>query len=327
MKNLSLENKRVVLFYPDFFGYGNKIANAMREMKVNVSLHNSRPVKSAFARAIFKIFPELVLKYSKSYYTNILNAHKDENLDYIVVVERLPIWFLKEMKKSHPSAKLILYMDDSIKNLKCIEKRFPYFDRILSFDKNDVDKHDNIIFRPLFYTEKKVEKKTNYKYDLCFIGTCHSDRYSIVKAVEKQCDKGKFYYYLYLQSPFMYLYYKVTNKGYRAAKRSDFKYEKLDYKENIEIEDSSKVILDIQHPAQSGLTMRTIEMVGLKKKTITTNKDICNYDFYRPENIMVIDRDNPIINKEFFDIPYTELPDDIYYKYDIRQWIVDVLGV
>ena len=39
-------------------------------------------------------------------------------------------------------------------------------------------------------------------------------------------------------------------------------------------------------------------MIGLKKKLITTNKDIVNYDFYNSNNIMVVDRANFQIDTE-----------------------------
>lgn len=321
------KKKRIIVFYPDFFGYGEKIADAMKAQGMDVSLHNSRSVKSALGKAVFKIFPELVLKITNSYYKKIFNKYINQKIDYILIIERVPIWFLKEMKKIHPNAKLILYMDDSINNLKTIEKRFPYFDRILTFDKNDADKNEKIIFRPLFFTVSGETKKLDkYKYDLCFIGTCHSDRYAIIKKIDDQCKTHKFYHYLYLQSYFMFWFYKIFKRDYRKARVSEFSFEKMDYKTNIQIEHLSKVILDIQHPEQTGLTIRTIEMLGLKKKIITTNKDIVNYDFYRKENIMVIDRKNPVIDLDFFNSDYSELSNEIYSKYEINQWIKDVLG-
>ncbi|EEX2831637.1 glycosyltransferase, partial [Escherichia coli] len=45
--------------------------------------------------------------------------------------------------------------------------------------------------------------------------------------------------------------------------------------------------IDIHHPSQHGLTMRTIEAVGLNKKIITTNADIKKYDFYDPKDVYV----------------------------------------
>ena len=61
----------------------------------------------------------------------------------------------------------------------------------------------------------------------------------------------------------------------------------------------SKTVVDIQHPKQSGLTMRTIEMLGANKKMITTNADIQNYDFYHPNNICIVDRNNVVVPPEF----------------------------
>ena len=54
--------------------------------------------------------------------------------------------------------------------------------------------------------------------------------------------------------------------------------------------------------------MRTIEIaLGMRKKSITTNLDIKEYDFYDKNNILIIDRKNPIINKEFLETNYHEL--------------------
>ena len=74
-----------------------------------------------------------------------------------------------------------------------------------------------------------------------------------------------------------------------------------------------------------GLTMRTIELLGLQKKIITTNIDIVNYDFYNPVNILIIDRDSPKINKEFFTTPFTPIPQEIVSKYIISNWLKRML--
>ena len=89
----------------------------------------------------------------------------------------------------------------------------------------------------------------------------------------------------------------------------------------------TRTIIDIQHPKQSGLTMRTLEIVGMKKKIITTNSDIVNYDFYNENNIAIIDRKSPLIDKNFINSPYVELDLAIYEYYSIKKWCLDVLGV
>lgn len=71
--------------------------------------------------------------------------------------------------------------------------------------------------------------------------------------------------------------------------------------------------------------MRTIEMIGLKKKLITTNKDIVNYDFYNENNILVVDRNNFKLDTDFINKPYQELDERIYKKYSLESWIKTLL--
>ena len=67
--------------------------------------------------------------------------------------------------------------------------------------------------------------------------------------------------------------------------------------------------------------MRTIETLGAKKKLITTNPNVKGYDFYRPENVLIVDRINPIITKEFIEQPWEDVPEEIYRKYSISSWL------
>ena len=61
----------------------------------------------------------------------------------------------------------------------------------------------------------------------------------------------------------------------------------MSQEEIISLISKSKAILDINHPSQVGLTMRTFETLGANKKLITTNENIKIYDFFDKENIDV----------------------------------------
>ncbi|RFQ10033.1 hypothetical protein CRE00_28585, partial [Escherichia coli] len=84
---------------------------------------------------------------------------------------------------------------------------------------------------------------------------------------------------------------------------------------------SADAVLDIQHPRQTGLTMRTIECLPLKRKFITTNSRVKNYDFYSAENFYFIDRDNILIDSDFFEIPYNDAHLDAISRYSIDSWV------
>ena len=87
----------------------------------------------------------------------------------------------------------------------------------------------------------------------------------------------------------------------------------------------SKAVLDIQFSSQIGLTMRSIECIGMGVKLITTNTSIRKYDFYNENNILIIDRENPIIDWDFLDKQYEEIEEKIYEKYSLKNWIDVIL--
>ena len=105
------------------------------------------------------------------------------------------------------------------------------------------------------------------------------------------------------------------------AKLKEFKYQKLDYQMNNQITLESKIILDIVMANQNGLSMRTFESLGYHKKIITTNKNVLNYDFYRPENIYYYDGNEIDFNNIFFTSEYVEVNENILRKYSLDNWI------
>ena len=134
------------------------------------------------------------------------------------------------------------------------------------------------------------------------------------------------YWFLYLQSRFVYKIYKALKPEFRGTAEDIFSYHKLNAEEISEIVDQSRIILDIQHPKQTGLTMRTIEMIGMNKKLITTNQNIKNYDFYNSDNIAVIDRKQVEIPDDFLKSPYIPISPEVYEKYSLQSWILEVLS-
>ncbi len=88
----------------------------------------------------------------------------------------------------------------------------------------------------------------------------------------------------------------------------------------------SRIVLDVQKPMQIGQTMRSFEALGSKRKLITTNSDIANYDFYHPDNILIIDRHHPIVPPSFLHSNYTPLPQEIYTSYSLSNWLGSLLG-
>lgn len=331
---MNLKNKNILFFAPSFFGYEKKIAGKMMELGANVDFFDERSVKSSFEKALLKVNPRIFNHKSSTYYNNIIDGLGPKDYDFIFVIkcEMMPIDIIKKLKKKFNNACFCLYLYDSLDNIKGIESKLNLFDRVLSFDKKDVEKHSKLIFRPLFFIDeykRTVTKQKNYKYDLSFIGTIHSDRYEILKQIKKIAnnDNFNFYLYNYLQSRFIYTFYKLIKKEFRGTTLDDFRFDKISSETISEIIEQTKVVVDIQHPRQSGLTMRTIEMLGMNKKLITTNKNIKYYDFYNPANIIIIDRTLVSIPDGIIEKEYVKVEQEIYERYTLQSWIFEVLGL
>lgn len=328
----SLQGKNVLLIANR--GYARYIREELSSLGANCFYINDKPNDGLFAKAFgrlkFKPYINLILN---KYYSKQIDSIPDE-IDRVLCIrgEYTPISALIKIKKKYPSAKTILYMWDSIANNKGIEEKWKYYDEVWTFDRKDYANNVNHLkFLPLFYYEKLMneEIKSNViKYDLSFIGTGHGDRCAIIKSIEKQCTKSNlnFYYYIYIPHILVYILNKLFNKSFRGIHISDVHFKGLPFEETYNIYRSSKCILDVESSKQNGLTMRTIEVLGLKRKIVTTNKDVINYDFYNDHNVFIAERDNISIDSMFMNREYEELPKEIYEKYSLKSWLIELLG-
>lgn len=304
----------------------------MRAMGAEVDMYDERSVTSAFDRSLLKFSSKFFEKKSMKYYDKILNQNRGKDYDYIFIVkcDMTPIPILKRMQKEYPKAKLCLYLWDSIENIPGILKKIPYFDSVHSFDPEDCKQYRQVSFRPLFFADEFRQNGEDVPliYDLSFVGTIHSDRYAVIRQIRKKAEKHqlKTFWFCYLQSKYLYYIYKALKKEFRGTKLEDFDIDKMDSASVAAVVKQSKIVLDIQHPKQTGLTMRTIEMLGMNKKLITTNKSITDYDFYNPNNIRVIDRKNVKIDSGFLKSAYQPLDPEIYEKYSLEKWLLEVLS-
>ncbi|MDR2408296.1 MAG: hypothetical protein LBE13_09340 [Bacteroidales bacterium] len=319
-----LTGQRILIISSKFFGYQERIAERLKYHGAFVSLLDGRPDNSFLTKTIMRYFPFVYRNKINNHYRNLIKNEFDQIL--IINPEYLSRNIILSLKEKTMASWLILYMWDSFLNKKKIASAIKYFDKVLTFDSDDAERL-NVFFRPLFFSSRCQGKKEYHdEIDISFIGTGHSDRVRIIEMIKKQCMDLQlhYYFYLFLPSRFIFYFHKITNKYFKKIKKTYFHYDHIDYEEYIRISESSKMIVDIEHPKQKGLTMRTFEVLGKRRKLITTNGNIKNYDFYNSSNILIIDRLNPIINIDFINTDYQPLPKKIYYKYSIDGWLEDI---
>lgn len=333
MKEQKLKGKRILFIALP--GYSKGMKEKMEDMGAEVIHINDKPKDTFLGKALGRLGLGFYENIINDYYAAELSKIREKNFDYILIIrgEYTPKDSLERMRSYFPTAKMVLYMWDSLVNNKFIRAKWEYYDKVYTFDRIDYLNHkESIDFLPLFYYEDYLPKDTGvteYKYDMSFIGTGHEDRVKIVKALTHQLENKQRNVFSYFFIPHKLVYYlnKIKNPHFKYVRMEDVEFKQLPFEKLYEIYSQSKCVVDIESSKQNGLTMRTIEMIGLEKKLITTNKDIVHYDFFNPDNIMILDRKDPVIDLEFIDRPYIPLDEKIRTKYSLHDWILNVLEI
>ncbi len=322
---------RILLIAPLFFDYYKDMIAELETMGYDVDYicdtHSNSNLTKALGRVCKGLIRGATGRYFKRTVRPLLAAHK---YAYVITVAGMTFSisrkYVREMREAQPDACFVLYQWDSERNLPYVKDIQPYFDRIFSFDRSDCAARDIYRFLPLFYTrtyealaDRSVEE---YLYDCSYIGTAHPKKYHdincMVSALHDRMPRQMIHHYM--PSRLKYWYHKLFAKEYKRAKYSDFRTEKMSAAEIQKLMEQSFCILDAPQKGQSGLTMRVIEALGAKRKLITTNREVVEYDFYTPENIYVFDGTFDF-DHVFFHTPYRALPAEIYEKYSLRNWL------
>jgi hypothetical protein len=292
------KGRRILLITPRFFGYETKIINHLKSLGSEVHFLDERPGNSFLIKGLLRLHSVLSPPLARWYFKRALMVLQAVRFDDVLVIS--PEFFdertIRQVRETQPSARIILYMWDSLINKGWTRRRatrfLAGFDRTLSFDDVDAAQY-GMRLRPLFYSNTIPRKDGETpKFAFSFIGTIHSDRYRVLKDMDR-CAQARglaTYIYAFFPSKYLYWFYRLTKLEFKGTKLADFQLSSLPYDQVMAVFQASSCIVDIEHPDQRGLTMRTLEVIGSGRHLITTNPNIRKYPFYTPERVTVIDR-------------------------------------
>jgi hypothetical protein len=191
-------------------------------------------------------------------------------------------------------------------------RRFPkkidiinYFDTVYSYDKLDVE-----TYNLKFLTNYIFDERENVNFEQLFFNISTFDyRYQSMEELANYIDEKKW-------SKEILIY---GSNGLKSDSLTLI-HEQISVDVVADKINRSKIIIEIQRKEQIGLSFRVFEALGQRKKLITTNTDIVNYDFYHPQNILVIDEAAINIPEDFVNSPYIPISDKVLDKYRLRNW-------
>lgn len=234
--------------------------------------------------------------------------------------------FLNKIKPYIKKGCMVAYQWDYMNRFPLAWDAVASFDKFFVFDTNDLKNNQtNFLSLTNFYFDYQLDKKVQPIYDFYFIG-CHVEgRENEIISFAKNAEKNNWLLDFEIVAPseqhvaeWKQIY---SCNNIRIGTR--FK----TFQENLDNSLNSHILVDFKTPEQEGLSFRSFEALGYRKKLITTNSNISYYDFYHPNNIFIWDGKNLDGLKEFLELPYVDIDEEIRQKYSFKNWLYYVLNI
>lgn len=321
-----LAGRRILFVGVGFFTYDTIITDGLRAMGAEVTAIAERPsllLQSHPLSSPINKLPWLRRRIQRRYEDSLKLQVADGNFDTVLVVkgDSLDIGFFDHLRDIYPSATFILYQWDSISLVRNFNELRKRFDRCLTFDRVDAASDKTLEFRPLFYS-RCMDTPKAAPQGLVFVGSLHSKRLKLARLIKACAHANDVPVRVYIRvGLFNYIRLLITGS------LQDVHIRPLPYETYVAWTERAEAVLDISHPLQTGLTMRTAEAIGLGKKIVTTNKDIVNYWFYDPKVICVVNEDDPVIPKDFLNGATAVYDAKTLRRFSLWQWLQDVLDL
>jgi predicted nucleotidyltransferase len=315
-----------------FFGYSKEIKAGLEQRGRSVLWFEDRPDTDALTKGMLRIAPSLMKGRVNSYVDEIIAQARQHDIRDVLVIkgEALSPAALGKLRKALPRARFVLYYWDSFLNMPADSpQKVDFFDRAFTFDPVNAAADSRLTHRPLFYLNEYAQlPASGSDIDVLFLGTAHSDRYAVLKRLKRALPPElRFEKVLYLPSRWVWRTRRVFDPSLWRASRDEFTFTPLSKSQVMATIQRARIVVDIERPIQSGLTIRTIEMLGASRKLITTNPRIAEADFYHPDNQVGVDRYKPRLNDRFLESPWRPVARDLMQRYSLNGWLDEVFGV
>lgn len=264
--------------------------------------------------------------YSAFIYEKIRNF-KENEIDYTLIIRPDLLYYFNEKQIAHLlkiGKKTVAYQWDGLKRYPKAFKFIKYFKKFYIFDKEDYieykETYPNLQLCSNFYFDydgdkpnNEIKKKNNIR--VFYLGSHIEKRIKDILFVIKELEK-----YGNVEFDIQLFAGKKKNLPFQNEKIK-FIPEFLDFFDNLDKVKQADIILDLKTEEHNGLSLRFFEALKYQKKIITTNKSVFEYDFYNPNNIFILYKDDIKNIEKFIKTPYEKIDDNIVKKYAFSQWI------
>ncbi|MFP8893012.1 MULTISPECIES: hypothetical protein [Chryseobacterium] len=317
---------KICIISYDFWDYDKYIVETLckrdidaHHIKISSVTHSNFNERAV--NALSKTFLNKNLKTEKrqKYVLDSLEqlGHQDQIL--VMNPDTFDLSTLKKIRKY--TDRLLTYLYDNLERVP-VEDKLYLFDKVFSFDYVDVKKHGfekltNYIYLP--HCSQEIQQP---EMDLFYITSYDNRRVSLIKLLAKKLIEQGLKFQIMIIGKKSWKH-QLTNIFMTVPKNLFliFSIKKIPHNDLPKYYKNSKVLLDLMREGQYGLSFRVFEAMALDKKIITDNEAIKTYDFYNPNNILILNKNISNLDKSFFETPYEKIPEEIYYRYTLDSWV------
>ena len=289
-----------------------------------------QPFKHSFKNKLKNLFHRNILRNKN--YINLLKQEQynrfcknciqnfekrfPETFDYCIIfrADRLPKFLIEYLNKK--SIKIIAYQYDSLSISEKILEYKKDIDTIFVFDPDDLRyAANNLAFTTNYHFN--ISSNKSQTYFMYYLGMWQASRFQKLSNLLKNTERNKLKNKIYLSD----------NKEISNNEEISITKTHIPYKEYLKDIMLASVLIDIKLEVHNGLSFRFFEALNLKKKIITNNHSIKNYNFYHPDNIFVTDFETFDGLEEFIQKPYHPVHEDIVQMYSLENWIKNIFDI
>jgi len=234
-----------------------------------------------------------------------------QSYDVIIIFDRNLNWnLIPYIRKRNPMIRIIVWYWNIVHEKNLLPDKYRKYCEVWSFDKQDCIQYGMRQNSQFYFDNLGIEIKKK-KFDAVFVGRDKGRACKVLKIKEvlEQCGYSVFL--------------NIVKDRTSVEADNKLEYNKMiDYKQVLEKISESNCIIDIPQKGQSGLTARVLEALYLRKKLITTDETILEYNFYKAQNILFWNgrcSDEEI--KKFLDTPYESLDREFLKQYTFSEWL------
>lgn len=315
------------------FGYFARLSEHLTERGLPAKFYEERPSLTVFSKLVFRFAPVSVAqKISASYLDSIIDEIIAEGytrvlLNQVELISRAHIQRLLDN-----GIRVFRYTFDSVGNRPHVRRLDDLLERIGSFDPEDCENfgYDYIPLYSEIVEPAKVLAAEDRNFDFYFCGTMHSERPRLISRAIKAAEVAGWVIQLSLfyHSDRLYLIRNALDTEALSI-RSKITSTPFPHAETINASRRSHVIIDVNHPRQAGLTMRSFEALAQGAVLLTTNKYALELiDERLQDRVVILDREH--IGQSMAEALSRKsgpLDPNLYHNLSRERFIEDILNL